>query len=432
MRVLFCIFPATAHLYPVVPLAWALQSAGHEVVVASPESVVDPKVVGHIATAGLTAVSLGGREELTASLGPFISQVDPANRPTLAFDPDDPGDPDGWRRTRQILGGMFAMYYPEAQRQDGRRPIVDDLVDFARAWRPDLVLWDPLALAGPVAARACGAAHARLLWGMDNIGLIRSRTRAELADPDSELTEDPWVEWLRPMLDRYDLEFSEEMLTGQWNLDLAPARMRSRLDMTYVPVRRVPYTGTATLPDWLYAPPSRPRAVLSLGVSRRLLFGEHSGFPMREFFDSVAGLDLELVATLNADQLAAVGTVPDNIRTVEYLPLNQLLPTSSAIIHHGGGGTFCAAVAFQVPQLVVPVPMWDEALTARYVVRRGAGLMAGPDALDADTLHKQLRRLLEEPSFQEGARELYLDSLAAPAPADVVPVLERLTAQHRG
>ena len=89
-------------------------------------------------------------------------------------------------------------------------------------------------------------------------------------------------------------------------------------------------------------------------------------------------------------------------------------------------------MAFQVPQLVVPVPMWDEALTARHVVARGAGLMAPPDTLDADSLHKQLRRLLEEPSFQLGARALYEDSLASPSPADVVPVLERLTVQHRG
>lgn len=432
MRVMFCIFPATAHLYPVVPLAWALQSAGHEVVVACPESVVDPAVQQNIAAAGLTAVSLGGKEALTASLKPFLSNVDPANRPTLALGPDDPADPDAWRRTRQMLGAMFAMYYPPEPAAGERRPIIDELVDFARDWRPDLVLWDPLALGGAVAARACGAAHARVLWGTDSIGLIHSRTRAELADPDAELTEDPWVQWLRPMLDRYGLDYAEEHLLGQWNLDLTPTRMRHPLDQTYLPVRRVPFTGAAPLPSWLRSRPDRPRAVLTLGVSRRLLFGRHSGFPMREFFDSVSGLDLELVATVNAEQLADVGTLPDNVRAVDYVPLNQLLPTSSAIIHHGGGGTYSVAVAFQVPQLVVPVPMWDEARTARHVVARGAGLMADPSTLDADSLHKQLRRLLEEPSFQLGARALYEDSLAAPPPADVVPVLERLTAQHRG
>jgi L-rhodinosyltransferase/glycosyltransferase len=428
MRVLFSIFPASAHLYPAIPLAWALQSAGHEVVVASPEGVVDQKVIENITSAGLTAVSLGGKEELTASLAPLIAGAGP-NRPTLALDPDDPN---AWRMARAVLGGMFNAYYPPATVEGGRRPVMDTLVEFAKDWRPDLVLWDPLAPTGAVAARACGAAHARVLFGTDNIGLVRARTRQELADPSSDLTEDPWMPWLGPVLERYGLDFTEETLVGQWTLDLTQSRMRTPLDLTYVPVRRVPYNGADTLPEWLHARPERPRVVLTLGVSRRLLAGRHSGFPMREFFDSVSGLDLELVATLNSEQLEAAGTLPDNVRALEYVPLNQVLPTSSAIIHHGGGGTFAAAVAFKVPQLVVPLPMWDEMVTARYVVRRGAGLIADPAAIDVGSMQKDLVRLLEEPSFQLGARALYEDMLAAPAPKDVVPVLERLTAEHRG
>ncbi|MEV7996347.1 nucleotide disphospho-sugar-binding domain-containing protein [Streptomyces sp. NPDC086077] len=428
MRVLFTIFPTSAHLYPAIPLAWALQSAGHEVVVASPEGVVDPKVIANITSAGLTGVSLGGKEELTASLGPLIAAAGP-DRPTLALDPDDDN---AWRTARAVLAGMFHAYYPPPSAEGGRRPILDTLVEFAEAWRPDLVLWDPLAPTGAVAAQVCGAAHARLLFGMDNIGLIRARTRQELADPASGPTEDPWMPWLGPVLERYGLDFTEETLVGQWTLDLTQSRMRHPLDLTYVPVRRIPYNGAAALPQWLHARPERPRAVLTLGVSRRLLAGRHSGFPMREFFDSVSGLDLELVATLNSEQLSAVGTLPDNVRAMDYVPLTQVLPTSSAIIHHGGGGTFATAVAFKVPQFVVPLPMWDEMVTARYVVSRGAGLAADPAAIDVDSLHKDLVRLLEDPSFQLGARGLYEDMLAAPAPKDVIPVLERLTAEHRG
>lgn len=428
MRVLFTIFPTSAHLYPVIPLAWALQSAGHEVVVASPEGVVDRKVIANITSAGLTPVSLGGKEELTASLGPLIAAAGP-DRPTLALDPDDEN---AWRTARAVLGGMFNAYYPPASTEGGRRPVLDTLVEFAEHWRPDLVLWDPLAPTGAVAARVCRAAHARLLFGMDNIGLIRERTRRELADPASGLTEDPWMAWLGPVSERYGLDFAEESLVGQWTLDLTQSRMRHPLDLRYVPVRRIPYNGAAELPQWLHARPERPRAVLTLGVSRRLLAGRHSGFPMREFLDSVSGLDLELVATLNSDQLSAVGTLPDNVRAMEYVPLNHVLPTSSAIIHHGGGGTFATAVAYKVPQFVVPLPMWDEMVTARYVVSRGAGLAADPAATDVDSLQKDLVRLLEEPSFQLGARSLYEDMLAAPAPKDVVPVLERLTTAHRG
>ncbi|MFJ8724839.1 activator-dependent family glycosyltransferase [Streptomyces sp. NPDC093269] len=430
MRVLFTIFPATAHLYPVVPLAWALQSAGHEVVVASHAGVVDPGVIDNIAAAGLTAVPLGTPEELPAALGPHTGDAKP-DRPSLGFDAHEAEDAGSWRTARSILTGMFRLHYPEPDEAGARRPVLDNLVDFARVWRPDLVLWDPLMFPAPIAARVSGAAHARLVWGMDNIAVIHERTKRELADPAAELTEHPWLSWLGPMLERYGLEFGDEMLLGQWTLDLTQSRMRAPLDLTHVPVRRVPYTGSAVLPGWLHTPPQRPRVVLSLGVSRRKIFGKYSGFPMREFFDSVSALDIEVVATLNSRQLDTVGTLPGNVRAVEYVPLNQVLPTSSAIIHHGGGGTFASAVAFRVPQLVMPLVMWDEMVTGRYVADMGAGLVADPDALEVAGLHKQLVRLLEEPSFQLGARALHDEMLAAPAPKDVVPLLERLTAERR-
>ena len=54
MRVLFTPYPSNAHLMPIVPMAWALQSAGHEVLITAHHSVVDT-VAGY----GLTPVSLG-------------------------------------------------------------------------------------------------------------------------------------------------------------------------------------------------------------------------------------------------------------------------------------------------------------------------------------------------------------------------------------
>ncbi|MFD0475903.1 hypothetical protein ACFQ0B_52570 [Nonomuraea thailandensis] len=39
MRVMFTVFPAPAHFLPVVPYAWALQAAGHQVCVAAPPGI---------------------------------------------------------------------------------------------------------------------------------------------------------------------------------------------------------------------------------------------------------------------------------------------------------------------------------------------------------------------------------------------------------
>lgn len=413
MRVLFVIFPATAHLFPVVPLAWALRAAGHEVRVAAHAGVNETDMTATIAATGLTPVRLGARGELADLIR--VAAADRAERPSLALDPDERN----WADTRRYLLGLLSLYYPRPGA--GPWPMADELVRVARRWRPDLVLWDPLCPPAPFAARACGAAHARVLWGLDNLGRLRELSRRAGVAPD----DDPLAAWLRPLAERFGDVVEEETVRGQWTLDLVPRRMRYPTDERVLSVRRVPYTGAAAVPAWLSEPAGR-RVALTLGVSSRKL-SQHQDLSVAALLEMVAGVDAEFVATLDAGQLAGVRRVPANVRTVDYLPLDQLLPTCAAVIHHGGGGTFAAAVAHRVPQVVIPVPKWDEEITARYVNDRGAGLVL-TGRPTGDDLRGAVRRLLTEPSFQAGADDLYLDMLATPAPADAVPLLERFTA----
>jgi hypothetical protein len=60
------------------------------------------------------------------------------------------------------------------------------------------------------------------------------------------------------------------------------------------------------------------------------------------------------VGTLDVAQTAEAGTLPRNVRATGYLPLDLVLPSCSAVVHHGGGGTFTTAVAERVPQLITP------------------------------------------------------------------------------
>ena len=53
MRVLIVTFPWKTHLFHLVPLAWSLRTAGHEVRVAT-----EPDLLGAVTGAGLTADSL--------------------------------------------------------------------------------------------------------------------------------------------------------------------------------------------------------------------------------------------------------------------------------------------------------------------------------------------------------------------------------------
>jgi len=75
MKVLFTTWAWPSHFFPLVPLAWALRAAGHEVRVAS-----GPELAGTIRASGLPAVSVGTpvdfAGEFRARFGTLSARID--------------------------------------------------------------------------------------------------------------------------------------------------------------------------------------------------------------------------------------------------------------------------------------------------------------------------------------------------------------------
>jgi len=415
MRVLVVVAPVTAHLFPNVPLAQAIQSAGHEVRVASNTSMTE-----WISGAGLTAVGIGD----DAPGPPNVSAQD-LERFTEALG-YEPGSQFArvWQATGFYTMGSCTRLHPDA---DGRAVLADNLVAFARSWQPDLVIWDQASPIGAVAAREAGAASARFLWGPDYFGWTHGRFAERIAA--GEVQTNLLAEILAPIFGRFGYDYAPELLLGDFTLDPIPMQLPRPAEHQTVPVRWVPYTGAFPVPQWLAEPPSRPRVCLSMGVTARTFFAGRDE-RVAAVLDAVADMDVEVVATVNADQLGGE-KVPDNVRLVDFLPLTQVIPTCSAVIHHGGYGTAFAAAAHRVPQLTV-MEEWGSALCVTpYLESRGAGVTLHADGLTAQKVHEGLSRLLSEPSFQRGAAAVHADLTGAPGPTEIVPVLERLTAQYR-
>ncbi|MGW0499664.1 nucleotide disphospho-sugar-binding domain-containing protein [Streptomyces sp. NPDC003007] len=419
VRILIAVAPLTAHLYPSIPLAWALQSAGHEVRVASNTSLA-----GEITAAGLTAVDLGER---TSPPAPVTDTALARFSDALGFEAGSDFD-QLWRATGYYLLAAYGRYHPD---EEGRQELADHLVEAARNWRPDLVIWDPACPVGSVAARESGAASARMMWGPDYFGWIRHRLVERMSDPASGVSAetDPLAALLAPVFGRFGHDFSDHLLFGDLTLDPIPAQLPRPAGVRRIPMRWVPYTGAAPVPQWLSQPPSRPRVCLSLGVTGRTV---RDGRDPRitAAFEAVAGMDVEVLATVNAAQVGD-GPVPENVRTFDYVPLTQVMPTCAAIIHHGGFGTFFAAAVHRVPQMVVMEELGSALTSTRYLEARGAGVALPSDGLTAEQVGDGLSRMLTEPSFRQGAAAVYADLTAAPGPGEIVPVLERVAAQHR-
>ncbi|MEE4421609.1 activator-dependent family glycosyltransferase [Streptomyces bugieae] len=430
MRVLFTSPPAKAHLYAQVPLAWALRTAGHEVVMAN-----RPNMAAEITRTGLTAVPVGPAFDPSA----YIPRDGEAEKPSRATAP--------WASWDQDL--EFAELRPERLTHDYMQavhaawtvmfqgvsplPLIDDLVGFARWWRPDLVIWDTMAFAAPVAARVCGAAHARALFGLDLIAHMRSTYLHEQARRPRQLRDDPLEDWLEPILAQYGHSFDEEMVVGQWTIDPLLPSMRLPVRHPYMSVRYVPYNGQAVVPDLLRKPPAGRRVCLTLGLTAREVLNADR-VPVDTVLQAVAGLDAEVIATLNADQLATISRVPDNVRTIDFVPMNELLPSCSAVIHQGGFGTLQTAVAHGVPQVILPPRAgdWDSMVWARKVEESGAGVcVPSTERVTAQELRGTLDAVLEQPSFRRAAAGLRAEMLGTPSPLDIVPLIEERVAAHR-
>ncbi|TDC45404.1 activator-dependent family glycosyltransferase [Actinomadura sp. KC345] len=421
MRVLFATLPYKAHLYAQVPVAWALRSAGHEVRVAS-----RPDLVDDITHTGLTAVPVGEPLDLEGKMAANhaddgapevedLMRMDELRAEKLTYD-----------HTHERFSTMTATAFPLASSVR----TVDEIVDFARTWRPDLLVWDSLFFAGAVAARACGAAHARLLYGLDLLGWMRQGYLKAVHGRPPELRDDPVREWLGWTLEQYGCDYGEDAFMGRWTIDPVPSSMRLAVEHPYVPVRHVPYNGRSVIEGWLREPPKRRRVCLTLGLSFREFMGGDR-VSVARLLEAVADLDAEVVATFNAEQMAGVSSVPDNVRVVDFAPMNELLPTCSAIVHQGGFGQALTAQAHGVPQVVLPNGLWDTVARGRRLQDAGAGLCAPADGISADELRRMLVRVLEEPRFAEGAAGLRAEMLGTPAPAGIVPLLEKLTDEHR-
>jgi glycosyltransferase (activator-dependent family) len=416
MRVLFVTISEKTHLFSLVPLAWALRAAGHEVQVASNPALTEP-----ITRCGLTAVGVGTDHNMPAQMA--------RHRAEHGGEVDDWSVTDPEKLTYEEVSQLYSIAAPYAF-AIYNDSMMDGLIDYARSWRPDLVVWDPVTYAGPVAARVSGAAHARLLWCVDFWSAMR-RAFLTLRPPTLAPGEDDGMaEWLDPVLARHGHRFDEEILNGQWTVDQIPDSMQLPLDVHRLAMRYVPFNGPAVIEEWLRERPPRPRVCLTLGISGTQSLGGDF-VSVGDLLDAVAGLDVEVVATLAAAQRAKLRSVPDNVRVAEFVALNALLPTCTAIIHHGGFGTCATAMRCGVPQVVVPNSYANAALMAQGLERIGAGLSVPARELTPDVLRAKLHRLLAEPAFPEAAGRLAEEMAAAPAPLATVPVIEELVTAHR-
>lgn len=420
MRILLTTYADRSLFQYLVPLAWALRTAGHEVRVAA-----QPDFADVITQSGLTAQPVGSNRDPWRIAGLDQGRLE-AERGGLPepYDVVDHPDKLTWDYLVQGYAGKVKGWLRQVS-----FPLIADLVELSRQWQPDLILWEPNCYAGPIAAKACGAANARILYGADVFGVTRDHYLRLAAERPGSAGPDPLAEWLSGYARKYGFTYGEEMINGDFTIDQFPASLQLPADLTYLRTRYVPYGGPSVVPKWLWEAPRRPRIALTLGITAHYRFGGYH-VDVQEILDGLADLDVEVVATVAQSQQQHLTRVGDNTRVESFVPLDALAPTCAAVIHHAGAATLATVSLHGVPQLALPLH-FDQPVLARKLAAQGAGLHIPAAEATGAAVSEAVQRLLSESSFADRATALADEMAATPSPNDVVTQIEQLTAKNR-
>ncbi|MCB5182407.1 glycosyltransferase [Streptomyces antimicrobicus] len=385
MRVLFVVPPLAGHVNPTVAVGAELAARGHE-------------------------VAWTGPAEVLTGLLPARARVLPAG--------ERAGEGYGrlherWRDLRGV--GALRFLWEEAL-VPLARAMLPGVLDAVREFRPDLVVADQQALAGPIAARRAGvpwvtsastsAEFTRPFAGFPKVGAwVAERITALLAECGAG------TDWDPRFSERLVLVFSTPELIGPEADFPAACAFVGPAFGARPPV-------PAGFP-WRALDPARQRLLVSLGT----LNGAAGGRFYEAVLAAVAPL-ADRVQVILAAPPGLVGPVPEHVLLQERVPQLELLPHLDAVLCHGGHNTVCEALAYGLPLVVAPIRD-DQPVVAEQVAAAGAGIRVRFGRPRPPELRAALTAVLDSPAHRRAARRIQASFAAAGGAAAAADRLEK-------
>ena len=362
MKVVLAALPAFGHVYPLVPLALALERAGATVVFATGEGFASR----------LPARTVGGAEAGWT----FADAHTEVERRGLLRDSSSP--------VIELATTLFLEICAPH--------VVDVMTDVLKRERPDLLVFEQTDVGAAMAARATGVravCQAVVGWGRMWSG-IYDAVAERVAAPPGALAEgliDPHPPFL--------------------------AEPGASPPFPTTPMRPTAWSPDGPVPGWLLEPREAPRAYLTLGT----VFGDVD--VLRAAALEIAGTGCEvLVATGPGVEPGDLGDLPDTVHVEQEVPQAQLLAYVDVVVHHGGTGTVVGSLAHGLPQVVMPRGA-DQFWNGEHLAAEGACRVVPPDA-PAGTVAEAVTAVVGASSPERAAARRLGDVVAAMPSPDAV------------
>jgi UDP:flavonoid glycosyltransferase YjiC (YdhE family) len=385
MRVLIYPHALPSHVYPMTPLLWALRLAGHEVLACCP-----PNVLHVLHNVGVDTV-------------PLASDFDPmalaaATLPTglLPIEVWGATDDERWRSTAPLTI------------ERGHKVVAESL-DIARTWRPDLIVTDPLEVAGRVVAGRLGVPCVRHRWGIDPI--------TDVFDPEVD----------RLLADVGLDDVPQPVATT----DVCPPSLQVPGIPSALALQYVPFNGTGTVPEWAMRKTAPRRLCVTLGTALPEFRGAQ--VLLRRVLRAAAQIDdLEVVIAAATVDPALLDEFGDMVVGAGRAPLTSVLGSCDAVVHHGGSGGTITTTRFGLPHVVTP--QWGDQFACAKRIRAlgvGVALDTAAQQRNQDAINAAVRTVVEDDAPRVAARRLAEEAAALPTPAQVVTQLAELVETAR-
>ena len=372
MRVLFSSTSGHGHVIPMLQLARAFVVGGHDV-----RWALAAQAMPLVTAAGVEAVPAGASGAAGAALRGAV--LGPAQ------------DLPGAERAAFVFPRMFGEALTP--------PMAADLLDLARDWGPDLLVHEHAELAAPLVGTLLGVPSVTHSFGTAVPAPILDDAASRLA----------------PLWREHDLDvprYAGCFRAGY--LDICPPSVQA------TPVDHVP--GVQPLRPVSVTAPSAPAQGDPLVY---VTLGTVQNRPelLREVVEGVAALPVQALVALGPQtEPAALGEQPGHVQVETWVDQAEVLGRCTAVVSHGGSGTFLGALARGLPQLCLPQAA-DQFRNAEGGSRAGASLALGPAEVTSESVRAALARVLADAALRAGAQRVAAEIAVMPGPGEAVALL---------